>query len=471
MPESGRSSATTRGRRPSKAGTPADWPIPRIYPAQSRRTELARYEAAARELGLALFPWQTIAADYLMAVHGRRRGWRFAEVAVVVSRQNGKTELLLPRIVDGLFAGERIIHTAQIRTLPRKSFLRVARYMTRHHPAEVAEVRYANGQEELLTVSGGSYAIVAAQRGARGEAVDTVIIDEVREFEDFDLIAAIGPTLTASPNPQTIYLSNAGHDRSVVLNDLRRRAESDHELAYLEWSAAPERAIDDRAGWREANPSPLVTEERIASYYERLPAPVFETEHLCRWVLSMAPRLVNEAVWLAAGRGVTRPTSPSMAVSVDPSGVRVSAALAWPQVDGSIAVTVAADVTGAPVDVDAIARDLGVMVRELRVGDVGFDPWTDQHLARHFDRARAVTGREWANASERFARLVESGQLTWADADAITADLPWTVRKLHDIGAWHAERADASRPITAALAAIRAVWLAAAPRPPTPRVF
>jgi hypothetical protein len=461
----------TKGARRTRPASARDWPVPRVFPAQPRRTDLAAYEYAARSFGIELFPWQVIAADYTMGLKGRGRGWRYPEVAVVVARQNGKTEYLVPRIVDGLFAGERIIHTAQIRTLPRRTFLRVARWLTRYHRAEVAEARYANGQEEIVLVGGGSYSIVAAQRGARGEATDTVIIDEVREFEDFDLIAAIAPTLTASTNPQTIYLSNAGHEASVVLNDLRRRADTDRDLAYLEWSAAPERPIDDEAGWREANPSPLVTLDALRRAYEKLPASVFETEHLCRWVISMAPRLVNEAVWLAAGRPLGAPHAPSMGVSVDPSGARASAALAWTQSDGTIALTLAADVTGAPVDVDKLGRELARIAREVRAGEVAYDPWTDQHIARHFPTARAVTGREWANASERFARLVEGGALSWASADAISADLPYTVRKLHDIGAWHAERADEARPITAALAAIRAVWLAAAPRPPAPRVY
>src|SRR5690606_3387304 len=106
-------------------------------------------------------------------------------------------------------------------------------------------IRYAQGQEEIFMPDGGSYVTIAAQRGARGESADTLIVDEVREFEDFDVMAAAGPTLGASPDPQIIYLSNAGNAMSVVLNDLRRRAEvgEDPELAYLEWSAPPERRI------------------------------------------------------------------------------------------------------------------------------------------------------------------------------------------------------------------------------------
>ena len=45
--------------------------------------------------------------------------------------------------------------------------------------------------------------------------------------------------MTASADPQLVYLSNAGTDESVVLNHVRDRAADDPRLAYLEWSAAP----------------------------------------------------------------------------------------------------------------------------------------------------------------------------------------------------------------------------------------
>ena len=111
-----------------------------------------------------------------------------------------------------------------------------------------------------------------------------------REFEDFDFIAAAAPTIFASANPQILYLSNAGTERSVVLNDLKQRA-GQSGIAYLEWSAAPHRAADDHEGWLEANPSigyGNQTIERLQSLYDKYESSaqlaVFETEHLCRWV-------------------------------------------------------------------------------------------------------------------------------------------------------------------------------------------
>ena len=40
-----------------------------------------------------------------------------------------------------------------------------------------------------------------------------------------------------------------------------------------------------------------------------------------------------------------------------------------------------------------------------------------------FKGAKPLSGREYANASENFVRVIESGRLRWNDADQITADL------------------------------------------------
>ena len=56
--------------------------------------------------------------------------------------------------------------------------------------------------------------------------------------------------------------------------------------------------------------------------------------------------------------------------------------------------------------------------------------------------------------------------------EQVTADLLWTAKKEHDeTGVFQAVRAKDDRPITASLAAIRAVGLAAGPRPIAAKVL
>ena len=82
-----------------------------------------------------------------------------------------------------------------------------------------------------------------------------------------------------------------------------------------------------------------------------------------------------------------------------------------------------------------------------------------------------MSGGEFANASSQFANIVTAGKLRWSDADPVTDDLTWTASKPNGEGAYHAVRASDDRPITASLAAIRAVWLASGPPQPVARVY
>ena len=172
---------------------------PRISPPTPAKSGLREYEACAAEIDIELMPWQRAAARYLTA-QGADGRWLYREFAAIVARQNGKTKLLVPAVVDRLRSGRRIMHTAQNRELPREVFGIVADIMQGKYKSELrSKPRFANGQEEIRTTNGGLYRIVAPTRGgARGPSNDDVIIDELREMDDYDFIAAAKPTLTAS---------------------------------------------------------------------------------------------------------------------------------------------------------------------------------------------------------------------------------------------------------------------------------
>jgi phage terminase large subunit-like protein len=441
---------------------------PRLAPPIPATSLIDEYKAAAKTVGIELMPWQVIAARYLTAIEGKR--WRFRDVCIVVARQNGKTSLLVPLIYMGLQNGERILHTAQNRELPRDTFDQVAELVV--NDPQTTEIRKANGQQTIRFKNGGRYSLVAPRPGVRGYSVDKVLLDEVREQRSFDLLAGIKPTLTASKNPQIVYLSNAGDSDSVVLNDLRRRADKDPSLAYLEWSA-PDGPLEDRAKWPHANPALgfTIDLETLEDMFRSLPPPVFETEHGCRWVISMQPRLVPDYVWQRAHTEIEDPLRPAMGISMDVSGKRASAVLAWQQSDGTLALTVLRDVIGDPIDTDRFGPDLRQVALKMGVTQIAYDAWTDSDLARHFKDAKSMVGRDYANASENFVRVLESGRLHWNDADELSDDLTWTARRPHESGAWMAVKANDEHSITSVLAAIRAVWLASAPKQSAPQVF
>lgn len=465
--------------------------MPRLAPPTPAVSDLDEYRKVATEIGVNLMEWQQTAARYVEA-RGADGKYLYREVAFIVARQNGKTELLLPLIVKRLLEGRRIMHTAQDRALPRELFMRVADVMWAHHADKFplrngrpTKPRYANGQEEIRLTNGGIYSLVAPTgSGARGPTRDLVIVDELREMEAWDFIAAAKPTMTVSPDPQMVYLSNAGSETSVVLNALRLRAQSDPKLAYLEWSAAPERAVDDVAGWCEANPAlghepegmgsvlaTLETDHRTATIEGTLA--IFETEHLCRWVATMRERLVDDYSWVRCKGDPGRQIRPALAVAMDPKGKRASVAIAWREGEG-VSLRLVRNVTGSPIDTDELGKDVKALAQKTGARLVGFDPLTDKELIKYLRKGvgKPIAGQDYANASAQFVNIVNAGKLVWADADPVTDDLTWTSRKpTGEAGSYHAVRAVDDRPITASLAAIRAVWLASGPVPARPRVM
>jgi len=156
---------TARKRTPPPKGSAK----PRLSPPVPARTDLDLFHETCRTLEIELIPSQEEVARYLYAL-GQGSSWLYREIAELMSRQNGKTEPLVPHIVTRLRMGRRIMHTAQDRTLPREVFERVVDAMVAHYSKELrGRPRLANGQESIRTNNGGRYRIVAPTRGgARG---------------------------------------------------------------------------------------------------------------------------------------------------------------------------------------------------------------------------------------------------------------------------------------------------------------
>lgn len=446
---------------------------PRLAPPTPARSDLAGFKETVAEVGIEFLPWQDNVGLFLYAL-GQGDRWLFPEVAAIVARQNGKTEIVKPHIIKRLKMKRHILHAAQTRGLPRRMFYQwLVPVVTRLFPDAI--IRRAAGYESIEIPGGGSYTITAATGpGPRGLTIDDLIVDELREIDE-EFIGAVLPTMAASQNPQALYLSNAGTASSVALNAVRSRADDDPALAYLEWSAGPDRAVDDPEGWAEANPAighwPMFLDGLGRAYRSaKLGGTLadFETERLCRWVVTTNERLVDDATWAQCRAVIGAPSKPAIGVAMDPDGSRASIAIAWKLDDERVALTIVQNVSGDPVDTKA----LGETIKKLSLqhnAKVGFDAHTDGQLAKYVrkDHGENIVGQKAVAAAAEFARLVGRHEIAWSDADSVTDDLTWTVRSDPSWdGAWQAIRAKEDHPITASLATIRAVWLASNPRQP-----
>lgn len=450
---------------------------PRLAPPMPARSDIEGLRESAACMGISLIPWQDTAGRYLEALDPDDR-LLFREVGVIVGRQNGKTDILKPTIHKRLLAGRRMMHTAQDRYLPKATHAAIADHFWAEHPelfpkrnGRPTRPRYANGQEELRLSNGGFYRIVApTPLGARGDSVHDVLVDELMAMYDWGFINAAKPTMSL-PNPQMIYLSNMGADEAVVLKALRARREADPSLAYLEWSADPELAADDPLAWAQSNPMLGREPEGVGSKWEVLTKnhrsasldgtmADYEAEYLCRGVPTLRQLLVTDDKWQDCAGELEASRRPMMAISYDPAGTRASVALAWWQSDDSIGLRLLYDVPGDPVNPDKLGKELRAVAKKNGVVRTGYDPMTDMALAAHLVRTEPITGKKFANASATFTSGVEGKTIRWQDAAAVGEDLVWTSRKDHDeSGSFQAVRADDDRPITAALAAIRAVGM------------
>jgi phage terminase large subunit-like protein len=447
-------------------------PRPRLGTARTdRETRGAQAAALAQTVGVPLLPWQSYALD--VGLERTPRGWAYRDVAVAVARQNGKTRgILRTRILTGILLwGERILHSAQNRDLPRETFLEVAEILEARFPRRLAgRPRRANGQEAIRMRNGATYRILAPRPDApRGHHADLIVLDEIREYRDTAFIAAILPTLNTSRDPQVWWASNAGDPDSIVLNQLRDRAlTGDRSLAWLEWSADPALSPDDPEGWAQANPSlgHLIDTERIAHLYATLTPEAFATEVLCQWVEVSGTRAIPAALWDAAtDPDLAGPTDrPVVSIDVDPDRAAAAVVAAWHLPDGRIGTDLALYRTG---DLTELAGAVSAVLDALRPSAVGFDPWTTEALAEALTIAGQpmvpVTGRAWVSACQTLYELASTDRLRHPGREALAAQLAHAGRRETTEGRWWITRG--AEPIPAVTATARAVYLAARPRP------
>lgn len=489
-------------------------PLRELTPDTSFGFDVVDY---ARDVcGQPLDPWQEFAVIHAgeLLPNGLPR---FRIVLIIVSRQEGKTELVkvvtswwlhvdLPGHPVSALRSPTVLGTSSKLEYAAESWRNLVT-MTYAVP-ELAEecgprrraVREANGEQHLVTLHGTRYKIAAANEDAgRSLTICRLVLDELRQHHTWECWGAATPTTSSIPDAQIWCLSNAGTDRSVVLNSLRDQAVAaiaegrtdDTDVCLLEWSAPEGSDPEDVHALAMAKPNlgrrtpvgPLLAAGRRAKAAGGEELAKHMMEHLC-----IRQRSSNPAVDPTAWANCAKPAK------IDLAGLRARLALVFDlSPDGlHIAVVAAALLDSGTVQVDPVKAWTGplctrdfraefpALVRKVRPRALGWLPngpsaavaadlaerrgWPPPGVALH-----PITSED-AAVCMGFADLVLAGQLEHPDSPLMNLHVE-SAQKLWRGDRWVFARRDQA-PVNCAYAAAGAAHIARtlSPSPGKPRL-
>lgn len=231
----------------------------------------------AARLKWRLMPWQLWSLEQILAKEDGQ--WAHPESCLIVPRQNGKSLVLVFRVIYGLFVlGENIIFSAHQWETAKALWQRMNMILKdvpslRKRLAPKGGATCSQGRGTFLLRNGAKAVFTTrSQHAGRGlDRVDLLIYDEAYDLTEADM-AALSPTKMAAEDPQTIYTSSAvnahTHSNGAVLTGVRRRGvRGERGLFYSEWRAPDGSDRSEPMVWRKANPSfgIIQTDRKIAA--------------------------------------------------------------------------------------------------------------------------------------------------------------------------------------------------------------
>lgn len=220
--------------------------------------------------GVKLLQWEKSILYRWMAVElDEDDNWKWVntDCGLLVPRQNGKSELLIARIIGGMvFLGEALIYTAQSDNTVEGIKRRVQRFfydaeeemrdmLTEEFDKEPKSLDYVE-----LRNRGRCVFRTRTRTNGLGATNDTLLLDEDQEETDAQQEALL-PTISAgkSQNHQTIRVGTppSGGGQGTVFIRMRRNILDGKapNICWQEWSVSTITASDDVDAWYATNPS------------------------------------------------------------------------------------------------------------------------------------------------------------------------------------------------------------------------
>ncbi len=197
----------------------------------------------------------------------------------------------------------------------------------------VAEIKTALGREQIILKSGARIKFLARTRnGGRGQHGDLLIFDEAQELDE-TAQGSFLPAISASLNPQTIYVGTPPGPDAVgtVFRALRKRALDGEakKAAWFEFSVPEIGDVKDPARWAATNPAlgRRIQLSTIEGEAEQLDPDTFARERLGWWSPEITEHLdyaIDRTAWEACASEDEKPegkTAYGVKFSADGSAV------------------------------------------------------------------------------------------------------------------------------------------------------
>lgn len=294
--------------------------------------------------GITLLPWQKKLLYRWMAVVRDDFGnwvWANPDCGALIPRQNGKSELIIVRIIGGMvFLHEALIYTAHAQTTVSEIKRRVQRFFY-DADAEIRNLLTDEFEDEPksldyieLTNRGRCVFRTRTRTGGLGNTNDVLLLDEDQEENDAQQEALL-PTISAGKNQnhQTIRVGTPPTTGSAGTVFLRiRKSVIDGKatnICWQEWSVETITEPSDKEAWYATNPSLgyFLMESAIKGEAEKMAVDSFNKMRL-GWIAGIENmRAISDDQWapLAVSKVVITDEMPLVyAVKFAPDGSAVS---------------------------------------------------------------------------------------------------------------------------------------------------
>jgi hypothetical protein len=240
---------------------------------------------------------------------------------------------------------EQVIYTAHLQKTATETFEEMASFFdTKALRKYLKDIKTALGREQIILKSGARVKFLARTRNVgRGQHGDLLIFDEAQEL-DSDAQASFIPAISASLNPQTIYVGTPPDPNAegTVFRGIRDKALKGETktTAWFEYSVKEIGDVTKRERWAQANPAlgRRILLSTVEGECEQMDADTFARERLGWWTPVAVQKVeyaIPEKAWDSCASEAPKPEGKTAyGVKFSPDGSEVALCGAVEDADG-----------------------------------------------------------------------------------------------------------------------------------------